>query len=163
MNSRNLLAKILKLSCVVCVGYVVAAPSQASAATKRTAQVYVQNNSGRDIELITVNHKYSDNYKNSESWLNLPNGARTKAPLVVEYNTGFGTTGRDWSRFALKFKGDRGFYLTNPNNFRQLVDAQGSIGPGVLVAAGTAIGSFAGKALGRLLCQALVQQLELLL
>lgn len=148
MNTRDLLAKFLKLSCVVCVGYVVAAPSQAFAVTKRTAQVNVQNNSGRDIEIITVSHKYSDNYKNSETWLNLPNGAKTKAPLVVEYNTGFGTTGRDWWRISWKFKGDPGLYVTNPNNFRREIDALESIGPGVLVAAGTALGSLAGGATG---------------
>jgi PUD1/2-like protein len=148
MNTRDLPAKILKLLCVVCVGCVVAAPSQAFAVTKRTAQVNVVNNSGRDIEIITVSHKYSDNYKNSETWLNLPNGAKTKAPLVVEYNTGFGTTGRDWWRISWKFKGDPGLYVTNPNNFRREIDALESIGPGVLVAAGTALGSLAGGAAG---------------
>jgi len=148
MNTRFLLAKILKISCAVCVGYVVAASSQAFAVTKRTANIHVQNNSGRDIELITVSHKYSDNYKNSETWLNLPNGAKTNTPLVVEYNTGAFTTGRDWWRVSWKFKGDPGLYVTNPNNFRKQIDALESIGPGVLVAAGTAIGSFAGKAAG---------------
>jgi hypothetical protein len=45
----------------------------------------------------------------------------------VEYNTGFGTTGRDWWLATWQYD-DKDLYFTNPNNFRAAFDwAEGQV------------------------------------
>jgi hypothetical protein len=131
---------------------VLAAPGTAPAKDKRHANVVVENKTGNVIEVVTVAHKYSDNYKQAKTWGNLPNGQPVKEPLVVEYNTGFGTTGRDWWVVSWKYQGDDAIYLTDPFNLRGPIDAleKATIKalPGAGTAAGGAIGGEPGAAIG---------------
>jgi hypothetical protein len=119
---------------------VLVAPAIATAKEKRHGNVVVENKTGKVIEFVTVAHKYSDNYKQAKTWGNLPNGQTVKEPLVVEYNTGFGTTGRDWWVVTWKFRGENAIQLTTPNNFRGLVDALERAAINALPGAGTARG-----------------------
>lgn len=166
----------LKLSAALtlALGMTCALASSAHAQTKRTCKVFVENRSGKEIETLTLIHKYSDNYKNSFTWVELPSGQTTKFPLPCEYNTGTFTTGKDWWLVEFTFKGDKAVYATAPNNFRGAFDAiegafikydlgkkignilgsvaggaaGGAIGTAAAPGAGTTIGTAAGKAVG---------------
>jgi hypothetical protein len=58
---------------------VLAAPGTAPAKDKRHANVVVENKTGNVIEVVTVAHKYSDNYKQAKTWGNLPNGSLSRS------------------------------------------------------------------------------------
>ena len=105
--------------------------------------IRVSNQTGRTIEVVTVAHKYSDVYKNSETFANLPNGFTTNS-FIADYNTGFGTTGKDWWALTWRFQGENAVYITNPNNFRAFFDAADTVGPALF----KAVGSFAGRTAG---------------
>lgn len=98
-------------------------PSILLAKTTRTTNVYVQNLTGLEIESVSVVHKYSNVFKERNTWGKLHNGQRTREPMKIRYNTGIGTTGQDWWYVAWKFKGDKRVQYTSPNNFRNIIDA----------------------------------------
>ena len=84
--------------------------------TKHTATVVVRNETGGDVVTIHVGHKYSDNFKNQKDFACvLKNDETTPSSnkLTVEYNTGFGTTGRDWWYDGF-LMADGSFYQSNP-------------------------------------------------
>ncbi|WIA31233.1 hypothetical protein OEZ86_001231 [Tetradesmus obliquus] len=62
---------------------------------ERQANCVVVNNTGVPLKLVTVVHKYSDNYVVKDKWENVDAGATTRA-MTVRYHTGSLTTGRDW-------------------------------------------------------------------
>lgn len=140
--------KGLAIALVICLS----GTGTAFAKDKRHAIIVIENKTGKEIEFVTVAHKYSDNYKNHKTWGNLLNDKTTKDGLEVEYNTGFGTTGRDWWVVTWKFKGDDTVYLTTPQNFRGLIDGveKGLTQalPEIGKAAGAAVGGEAGAAIG---------------
>jgi hypothetical protein len=123
-----------------------AATHTAMAKDHRHAIIHVQNNTGKDIDFVTVAHKYSNDYKNHQTWGNLPNSATTSDGLEVDYTTGFLTTGRDWWLVTWKFKGENMVHFTDPQNFRGIVDALEKAALAGLPEAGKAAGgAVAGK------------------
>jgi len=108
---------------VLAIGLISVMGNPAIAQTKREAQIFVENKTGKEIEIVTVIHKYSDVYKNSMTWVELPNQVATKFPIKCEYNTGAFTTGKDWWLVTFKFKGNDDIYATSPNNLRSGFDA----------------------------------------
>lgn len=91
-----------------------AAPAQSK--TRRTAYATVSNLSPKTIKVITLVHKYSDVYKEYQSWANLPIPSTT-SKMPVSYNTGFGTTGVDWWRLFWEYS-DGTVCMTNPKNLQ---------------------------------------------
>lgn len=148
MRSRDLVRKAPGLSWAVVIAATVSAPSTAPAKDKRTADVQVENKTGREIEFVTVAHMYSDNYKNSKTWGNLPDGRMTREFLAAEYNTGFGTTGVDWWIVTWKFKGDDTVYVTDPYNLRSVADGLEKFALSALPAVGKLVGEFVAAAVG---------------
>lgn len=63
MNTRNLLEKVLKLSCVVCVAYVVAAPSQASAGCAQFVEVKISARGGTTLSIKNATLKWGKFYQ----------------------------------------------------------------------------------------------------
>ena len=124
------------------------APSPLPEVEERKADVQVVNKTGRDIEFVTVAHKYSDNYKESKTWGNMANGVASKDTLEVQYHTGFGTTGQDWWLITWRYKGDPTVYMTAPKNFREIVDAVEKLAITALPAAGKFVGSLIGGEAG---------------
>jgi Up-Regulated in long-lived daf-2 len=99
------------------------AANSASASTERQAKASINNQTGKTIVHVTLLHKYSNDYKNNRTWVNLPSGHNTSAsPLNVQYRTGVFTTGKDWWRVQWKVADGRTCY-TDPNNFRVVFDA----------------------------------------
>ncbi len=99
------------------------AANPANASTERQAKASIDNQTGKTIVHATLLHKYSDDYKNSRTWVNLPSGRNTSAsPLSVQYRTGVFTTGKDWWRVQWKVADGKICY-TDPNNFRGVFDA----------------------------------------
>jgi len=161
MSVRTLSQDALIMSLtIVAVAGISSAPSAAYAKSEHEADIQIANKTGREIQFVTVAHKYSNDYKNTKTWGNLPNGVTTKEPLVAEYNTGIGTTGKDWWIVTWQFKGDNTLYVTSPKNFRDIVDhlekwskdalpIAGKLGGAALgVAGGTAAGVAVGGPAG---------------
>ncbi len=95
-----------------------------NAVTHRTAQVQILNNTGKVINYAKVYHKYSDVYKNMQEWNHIGISARSSS-MKVDYNTGFGTTGRDW--WLVVWTTEHGsnsalLSYTNPQNARSFID-----------------------------------------
>ncbi|KJZ67933.1 hypothetical protein HIM_12678 [Hirsutella minnesotensis 3608] len=130
MQAKNFLCALLAL-----VEIASAAPSSLErridwGTVKRTANVTIQNNSPKNIKAVSLIHKYSSVYKSRAEWPLIEKG-KSPGPdnqTTVEYNTGPFTTGRDW--WLLSFYNDDITinYVTNPNNFRNVVDFLESIG-----------------------------------
>lgn len=96
----------------------------------RQTSIHVTNKSGKEISEITVRHKYSDVYKDKAVWKAIISNGKTvklndaedsKKPANIRYHTGWGTTGADW--WLVTWKDQDGVeYVTNPNNFRNIID-----------------------------------------
>lgn len=97
---------------------------------KREGKYCVVNRTGTDLIEIRVYHKYSDNYRNTKIWKNIPDGTTTPAAPAT-YNTGFGTTGRDWWLVTWLDKAGN-LYMTNPKNGRAFFDGLEKVGKGML-------------------------------
>lgn len=83
--------------------------------------VIITNKSGIHIKSISVVHKYSDVYKNQLDWNQVEPWTSTTEQFV-DYNVGFLTTGMDW--WLVTFVDDHGItYISDPDNFRDVVDA----------------------------------------
>ncbi|KAH8886372.1 hypothetical protein GQ53DRAFT_658149 [Thozetella sp. PMI_491] len=107
--------------------------------TQRYAWATIRNNLTVPIIGVELFHKYSDNYKNSTVWNVIQPGQAGSSPLLVQYNTGFLTTGTDWW-FVSWFSQDmKTMYYSNPNNFGWLLDLVNSFAPDVISAAAGAI------------------------
>ncbi len=92
--------------------------------THRSAKVRIENKTGQRVLSVSVGHKYSNDYKSEHSWQG-PIETNTKtAPaddMVVEFNTGFMTTGRDW--WVVNWVTEDGkTHITDPKNMRGLMD-----------------------------------------
>jgi hypothetical protein len=89
--------------------------------TYQTAQVVIKNNTQKPLKSVNAAHKYSTNYKNKGDWgpessSPTPAPGEISSPMLVEYNTGFLTTGEDWWLVTWQYEGDLQLYFTNPNN-----------------------------------------------
>eukprot|EP01053_Blabericola_migrator_P008604 Blabericola_migrator_1__8603@NODE_4503_length_1118_cov_124_330162_g2788_i0_p1_GENE_NODE_4503_length_1118_cov_124_330162_g2788_i0NODE_4503_length_1118_cov_124_330162_g2788_i0_p1_ORF_typecomplete_len226_score36_61PUD1_2/PF18457_1/3e42Sporozoite_P67/PF05642_11/0_04_NODE_4503_length_1118_cov_124_330162_g2788_i03631040 len=89
--------------------------------TKRTAYVRVRNNTNKELYGVGLVHKYSDVYKETETWRSLKPGCSTPT-LAVKYHTGFLTTGCDWWAVSWYDTELTKEYFTSPNNFRDILD-----------------------------------------
>lgn len=110
-------------------------------ATHQKASVEIVNQSGHKLLSVKIIHKYSDiaSYTKQLDWTSIPNGAKSSNAQEVDYNTGAFTTGRDW--WEVTWVNDLGeVYLTDPHNFRNLLDFGEKIGK-FLSAPAMAIGS----------------------
>lgn len=161
MKFKQLPAAVALFTLAVC---------SATAKEHRTAKVNVFNYSENTISWVTVVHKYSNNYKDDQTWVNLPPNTQT-APnaMPANYNTGFGTTGQDWWAVTWQWKNE--ICITNPNNFRGTIDSLegiaasklrdattalgGTVGTFANPGVGTAIGTAAGRAAGKEVSNAL--------
>ena len=88
---------------------------------QRKASILIENRTGKDILAAQIIHKYSDNYLNTLTWENIPNGSTVKEAKFVDYNTGIATTGKDWWHITW-IANDIQMYATSPDNFRGVVD-----------------------------------------
>lgn len=89
--------------------------------TKMQCKVAIKNNASFDIKNVYVVHKYSDNYKEKLNFSSVPSGSQSNYHNTpVEFNVGFGTTGKDW--WYISFETSNGLYHSNPNNFRAVFD-----------------------------------------
>ncbi|SCX05321.1 hypothetical protein [Agrobacterium rosae] len=90
-------------------------------ATKKFTTVRIKNETGVKLASVGIVHKYSDEYNQQKEWLNVPNGTSPDEKLIVEYNTGFLTTGRDWWKIVAMTEDGR-IFQSAPNNFRGFID-----------------------------------------
>mgnify|MGYP001318791072 FL=1 len=97
--------------------------------TKRTANIYLNNNMG-GAGFFQLSHRYSGNKPEVANWF-IVNGQTTTEPLVVNYETGFGTGFDYWYCSATITTGNNaGFYVTsgsllNPTKECMLEDGLG--------------------------------------
>lgn len=96
---------------------------------KYTAKVRVTNHASGTILSVAVGHKYSNVYKNTGKFLNIPDGQTATTPeMTVEFNTGWNTTGKDWwvISWIIQRIENGGFIweecTINPTNFRGIID-----------------------------------------
>lgn len=99
--------------------------------TTRSANAVVINNTGRTIRAVSIVHKYSDVFKSRHDYAELAPGASTPR-ASVRYNTGFGTTGRDWWVITWYSDDYTRRYCSNPENFRETIDILEEVAPSVL-------------------------------
>lgn len=116
--------------------------------TRNRARVRIVNQSGRDIQpgSINVAHKYSSLYKNQLQFSKgLGNGENDNGDgsQIVDYHTGFLTTGVDWWIVTWVFADEKAIYQTNPNNFRCFIDEVEKFGPKAITTAAAAIAGVA--------------------
>ena len=96
---------------------------------KHITKVRVTNHATGTIAAVTVGHKYSDVYKNTGTFLNIPDGQTATSPeMIAEFNTGVFTTGRDWwivTWIIQRTVNGETFFeecAINPSNFRSVID-----------------------------------------
>lgn len=96
--------------------------------THRKAKVAIENQTGQRLLSVSVGHKYSNDFKNTYDWEGpIEIGKTTNADMVVDYNTGFLTTGRDW--WVVSWVTEDGkTHVTNPKNLRGIIDFLEGIG-----------------------------------
>ncbi|ASW04759.1 hypothetical protein [Rhizobium sp. 11515TR] len=115
--------------------------------TKQITTVAIRNETGINFASIGVIHKYSDKYKQDKEWLNVANGAAPSDKLLVQYHTGFLTTGRDWWKI-LAYAEDGRIFQTSPANFRGVWDVAekglNKFGWAILTASAKAAGASGG-------------------
>ena len=85
------------------------------ACTLRTATVRIKNNSSKKILSATLSHRYSNVYRNQQSFVNILHGQISQKFLTVEYHTGFLCTGQDWWHITWLAE-DGTTYVSDPNN-----------------------------------------------
>eukprot|EP01057_Protomagalhaensia_wolfi_P002355 Protomagalhaensia_wolfi_Nauph_80__2354@NODE_2546_length_1058_cov_13_818449_g1993_i0_p1_GENE_NODE_2546_length_1058_cov_13_818449_g1993_i0NODE_2546_length_1058_cov_13_818449_g1993_i0_p1_ORF_typecomplete_len180_score30_05PUD1_2/PF18457_1/2e46_NODE_2546_length_1058_cov_13_818449_g1993_i040579 len=89
--------------------------------TKRIAYAIIRNNTGAPIYGAGLVHKYSDVYRETDTWEVIEDGD-SSPPLLVEYHTGFMTTGVDWWVVSWHDVDFTRQYFSSPNNFREVFD-----------------------------------------
>jgi hypothetical protein len=139
--------------------------------TRQQARVAVVNETGRPLQYVTVLHKYADVFKSEHTWRNVRPGT-TGSEMAVSYNTGIGTTGRDWWMVIWMYEGDSRVHHTSPNNFRAVLDLAeqaghilvpvgaaafaGAVGAVPTAGVGGAAAAAAGAVLGTMIAQAML-------
>lgn len=108
-------------------------------ATKRTAFATVENNTDEPLFAVSLVHKYSDVYKNSQEWGIIRSAQSGSPPAEVEYNTGLLTTGVNWWLVSWYSADMKTRYFSSPNNFRKQIDWAEGIAPDTISAAAGAI------------------------
>jgi hypothetical protein len=63
--------------------------------THRQAKARIINRTGRKIDVLTLNHKYSDNYKNTLTFYDIHDNSYTNTYLTIDYHTGVLCIGKD--------------------------------------------------------------------
>ncbi|MAS04284.1 MAG: hypothetical protein CL534_06275 [Ahrensia sp.] len=124
----------------ICLGvlFTLSTASTSYAVEKKQADVVVSNKTGKTILSVTVAHKYSDEYEHQLDWPGaLADGATTSGQPVT-YNTGFGTTGRDWWFISWVYSDSSTVYYSDPNNFRGAIDFMEQAGR-IAIPVGTSI------------------------
>ena len=109
----------------------------------RTGSVVVVNDTGKPVRAVSVVHKYSDNYSDDHVWPDLEPGAESD-PMQVRYNTGPFTTGRDWWLVAWMSEDGHVLFHTDPQNFRDVMDAFETAAPAIATLVGVAATSESG-------------------
>jgi uncharacterized membrane protein YphA (DoxX/SURF4 family) len=107
--------------CLV-LGLSITMASSAFAVSKRNADVVVVNNTGKTILQVTVAHKYSDVFSHDLEWQGILKSGDKTTGKVVEFNTGFGTTGRDWWYVSWVYTDGAAIHYSDPDNLRGAVD-----------------------------------------
>ena len=109
---------------------------------KRHAFITIQNDTPDVLTSVSVAHKYSNVYKEDDSWDNIKPNSRSVKPMKVEYNTGDLTTGRDWwlvtyhrQRADSTRKNQVKLWYSDPVNFRDLIDLLEKVAPSMIKAA----------------------------
>lgn len=100
-------------------------PTNSFGQTHRQAKVVVKNKTGKVINYVKVYHKYSDVFKNHQEWYHVPSGGTTNGAMIVDYNTGAFTTGRDWWIVVWTTERDQSsanIHYTDPANARAFID-----------------------------------------
>lgn len=114
----------------------------------RTAKIKVCNQTNDRMMGISLQHKYSNEFRHQKQWESLGVGETTTDVLEVQYNTGFLTTGTDWW-FISWFSSDGSKLLySNPNNFRDVIDKIEKMAPSAVTAAAGTIAVTVGGGLG---------------
>lgn len=88
---------------------------------KRQAKARLINNTGRDIVVASIVHKYSNQYRNQKTFSSIRQGNSTEEHLLAEYNTGAFATGRDWWLIAWQYDSNALFY-TSANTLGDILD-----------------------------------------
>lgn len=98
-------------------------PHFAAAVRVRSACVRVTNNSPEALAQLHVLHRYSSDHSTLARWSQLAPGATTGSDeLKVNYKTGLLTTGVDWWALVWSSPDGGAVYITDPNNFRWLLE-----------------------------------------
>lgn len=119
----------------VAAAAVAALTSTAEAVTHREAYATIYNETPDPILSVSLLHKYSDNYKNHQEYPVIqPNGVFAYPFCRVDFNTGFGTTGRDWWAVSWYTQDLKHYCYTDPNNFRGFFDVVDHVAPGLITA-----------------------------
>ncbi|HCN47047.1 MAG TPA: hypothetical protein DIT18_16490 [Pseudomonas sp.] len=111
---------------------------------RKSATVSILNKSSKNILAVGISHKYSDVYKNSDTFTDIKTEQKSSTSMNVDYNIGTFTSGKDWWLVTWVTDDGKG-HITSPNNFRDIIDKLEGIsgqviGPLVtLTAAGAAI------------------------
>ncbi|KJZ71454.1 hypothetical protein HIM_09178 [Hirsutella minnesotensis 3608] len=96
---------------------------------ERRARVAVVNESATPLIAVSVVHKYSDVYKNRHEWPAILPGKRSESDMIVDYHTGYTTTGRDWWLITWFSDDLKTVWFSSPTNFRASIDKLGSFAP----------------------------------
>ncbi|KAJ5267376.1 hypothetical protein N7478_010184 [Penicillium angulare] len=112
--------------------------------THRQAYAAVRNDTSQPIYAVGLAHKYSDNYKNAGQWGIIQPG-HLSGPVLVDYNTGFLTTGRDWWKvtWSTQDQSGRTLHYSDPENFRDIIDWLEKLGPDVISSVAGAVAAIA--------------------
>lgn len=107
-----------------CLFLIFAISLSITSTAQRKSKIYVKNNTGKTIYNVTILHKYSNNYKDKKTHKSLK-PKQTSSYFNARYNTGFGTTGKDWwivSWVEIVNNKQIRHRITNPKNGRAFID-----------------------------------------
>ncbi|KAB8227673.1 hypothetical protein ETB97_009472 [Aspergillus alliaceus] len=114
---------------------------------KRYAYVSVRNNTSSPVHNVSVIHKYSDVYRSKEIWPTIQSEELAEDKMLVNYNTGFLTTGHDWWLIMWVNNEGNTLYYSHPHNFRDILDKIERLGNGILKSLSKLEGGESGQAM----------------
>ncbi|RDA95373.1 hypothetical protein CP533_3504 [Ophiocordyceps camponoti-saundersi (nom. inval.)] len=114
----------------------------------RRANVTVWNQSHDPMLAVSVIHKYSDVFNERHEWPLLSPGEKSTDMMEVQYHTGFGTIGQDWWLISWYGPGMINYYISNPNNFRGVIDFLENQAPAVLITSAITVAGVAATPAG---------------
>ncbi|RCI12167.1 hypothetical protein L249_0778 [Ophiocordyceps polyrhachis-furcata BCC 54312] len=114
----------------------------------RRTNVTVWNQSHDPMVAVSVIHKYSSVYKDRHEWPLLSPGEKSSDFMQVDYHTGFGTIGQDWWLISWYGPGMVNYYISNPNNFRGVIDFLEAQAPAVMITSAITVASVAATPAG---------------